>query len=67
MKFATGEVYTHTGKTFYISRRTEKSVWVSSGSKVSKSTRKVIKTDRLGNEQVKIDEFRSLFAGKTDL
>ena len=66
-KFNVGEVYNHTGKEFHITRRTEKSVWVSSGSEFAKPNRKSIKKGNSGNEQIKIDEYRSLFAGKTDL
>ena len=67
MRFELGEVYSHTGKEFHITRRTEKSVWVSSGSEFAKPNRKSIKKGNSGNEQIKIDEYRSLFAGKTDL
>lgn len=62
-KFNQGEVYNHTGKEFHIKRRTEKSVWVSEGSKVVKPNRKVITVDAQGSEQIKIDGYRSLFAG----
>ena len=66
-KFNVGEVYNHTGKEYHVRRRTEKSVWVSSGSAFAKATRKAIKKDNGGNERIKIDEYRSLSAGKTDL
>ena len=63
-KFNAGEVYNHTGKELYIKRRTDKSVWVSSGSKIAKETRKLVKNDRNG-EHIKIDDYRTLFAGKS--
>ena len=66
-KFNVGEVYNHTGKEYHVKRRTEKSVWVSSGSEFAKPSRKTIKKCGNGNEQIKIDEYRSLSAGKTDL
>ena len=66
-QFNVGEVYNHTGKEYHVKRRTEKSVWVSSGSEFAKPIRKSIKKGNGGNEQIKIDEYRSLFAGKTNL
>ena len=66
-QFNVGEVYNHTGKEYHVKRRTEKSVWISSGSEFAKPARKSIKKGSSGNEQIKIDEYRSLFAGKTGL
>lgn len=63
-RFVAGETYTSSGKDFYITRRTEKSVWVSvvtSGGH-SKAVRRGIDVDRLGNEIVKYDDYRFLNA-----
>ena len=61
-QFIVNEKYLHTGKEFYIRKRTEKSVWVSSGSVHAKPSLKRIKIDSQGNEYIIIDEFRSLHA-----
>ena len=47
-----------------LQRRTDKSVWVSSGSKIAKATRKLVKNDSDG-EYIKIDDYRTLFSGKS--
>lgn len=61
-QFEADEVYEHTGKTYYIVRRTAKTIWLASGSKDGVTYQKRIKLDSNGNEWLTIDEFRSLHA-----
>lgn len=61
-KFKIGEVYEHTGREFFIKRRTEKSIWVAR-SKYGTPDRKVINHNVNGDESIKWDYFRYLTAG----
>ena len=63
-RFVVGETYTSSGRDFFITRRTEKSVWISvvTSGGYSKAERRKIDVDRLGSEIAKFDDFRFLNA-----